>query len=328
MESRAAYIRRSGGGVPLPPDLDPEELIARQEMHPLDPRRGLPPGSAVPPDGFVRVMEATSYDCVPDDDLIAHVSNALERIEHWETLQFEPHRPVIVVAGGPSAADHVEDIRAKAVDGIVIAINGSHDWLLSHGIVPHMHVLLDPLREPAIEWVQNARDDVVYFCASIVHPDVLACLEGRRVLGWHAITGGVQEFLEKHHERTGQQIVSYGGASTAALRMLNVVSYGGGRRLEYFGLDSSYRGDAHHAYSQPIPEGADRYNVTKCWIAGRPFLCDSGMMIQCEDFRKLFWQFFPKINIVIHGDGAIPHIWREERRLRWKDMCKRVSGPR
>ncbi len=49
----------------------------------------------------------------------------------------------MLVAGGPSAADHVDDIRRLKEGGWTLyTVNGAHDWLVSLGIVPDYCALM------------------------------------------------------------------------------------------------------------------------------------------------------------------------------------------
>lgn len=287
------------------------------------------PDGVRPPAGYSLVGEAHATDCLPPPRLTEHVRANTLLIDDWEMRPFAAFRPVLVVGGGPSASDHVDDIRAKQRRGAeVIAVNGSHDWLVySHGIVPDIHVVLDPM-ECAADWVQRPHPDVLYMIGSIANPAVTTALAGYRRKGFHAITSSVMEWLESEEakQRRGNWY-AIGGASTAALRMMNLVWVGGGRWIEFYGVDSSFRGARHHAYDQPIPPGCDRYNPLKLWANGKSFVGDSGMLIQAMDFRALLLQFWPQMVIVVHGDGLLPHVYNTWREAAWQNFIPRLTSP-
>jgi hypothetical protein len=91
-----------------------------------------------------------------------------------------------IVGGGPSAANDVQAIRALKCRGAnIVSVNKSHDWLLSHGIVPWGHVLLDP-KEWVADYVGKPRRDVRYFLASQCHDRTFEALRDYPVFLWHA----------------------------------------------------------------------------------------------------------------------------------------------
>ena len=85
-------------------------------------------------------------------------------------------RHVAIIAGGPSINDHVRSIRALADGGCDIwAINGTHDWLVSHGIKPHAMWVVDGRPECAA-FVAKPQPACTYYINSRCDPAVFAAL--------------------------------------------------------------------------------------------------------------------------------------------------------
>ena len=80
-------------------------------------------------------------------------------------------------------------------------------------------------------------------------------------------------------------------------------------RMEIFGLDSCWLGDAHHAYDQKENNGEKTMSV---WIRpeGRDdlaerFVCSVWQAKQCEDFLQLIKERGDMFQLNVHGPGII-----------------------
>ena len=64
------------------------------------------------------------------EQVVANVmANAALPLE-WLNRRPQTDKPAVMVAGGPSAADHIEDIRRMQQEGgVVFSMNGSSRWL-------------------------------------------------------------------------------------------------------------------------------------------------------------------------------------------------------
>lgn len=208
----------------------------------------------------------------------------------WVAEQPGHARTAIVVGGGPSLADNLD--RLRAMDGDIYALNGAHDYLISHGIVPRALILLDS-RAADAAFVKSPRDGVEYLVSHQCHPDVFDALDGHDVRLWANYIPEVD----------APAIAVVGGATVGvkALPLLYVMGY---RSFHLFGYDSSYRGDDNHAYSQPLNAGEDRIDV---WSGGRKFSCAPWMAKQVTEFveaAKLLTSLGCEIDVT--GDGLLP----------------------
>lgn len=92
-----------------------------------------------------------------------------------------------------------------------------------------------------------------------------------------------------------------GGGSTGASRAI-MLAYGlGYRKFQLFGLDSSFDGDAVHAYSQ-----AKYANTIDVTCGDEVFKTSPQLLGQAEDFKLLFPDFMQAgCEITVHGKGLL-----------------------
>lgn len=240
----------------------------------------------------------------PDDVLIANVTANGALDLPWLRLSPEHAGVAVIVGGGPSVVDHVEDIRAHAEAGAtLIAINGAATWLIDHcGILPAFQLTCDAKKETAglIEPRVPA-----HLLASQCDPATVT--RGAVVTLFHMIMDGVEDHLPPARVKRGGYALIGGGASSGntALAVAYTLGY---RTLHCYGFDSSNRGDATHAYAQPM--NALIPNIRVAW-AGKEYVSSLAMKAQAEKFQvtaQRLEQLGCKINV--HGDGLLPAMWR------------------
>lgn len=253
------------------------------------------PSSAWP--GKIRMVVKTR-NCVPPETIVDNVLTNTPKMAHW-IRECDTHgRKAVVVSGGPSFKNYIEDIRQHIADGdFVFCVKTSHDALLAEGIVPFGCLLLDP-RPHVLDFVEKPHPSVNYMVASMVHPDTLSRIKehGARVVGYHAFVGaGEKDALEK-----GSILI--GGGSTAACRGISVLHALGFREFELYGFESSYPKKPSKTH------GIKKKDPMRVEVLGRTFWTDAELLAQAQDFERMLGGQ-QEINIVVHGDGMIPHIW-------------------
>lgn len=194
-------------------------------------------------------------------------------------IEQEAHKAkVCIVGGGPSLADTLPALRFQKDRGaLVMALNGTHDWLIERGIVPDMHVMLDARKEN-VEFVSKPNKAVTYLIAAQCHPRVFDALSASDVLVWVADVPGMRELADRVHKPLGL----VGGGSTVGLKAMALAYLWGFRSIALFGMDSCYRSDAHHAYPQALNDGESRVDVL---YGGKRFSCATWMHAQAEEFE-------------------------------------------
>jgi len=224
-----------------------------------------------------------------------------------EVVSLKPHgRQMVIVGGGPSLKNQLPQIRyRKAKKAEVWATNGTHDYLISKGIVPDYMAMLDARKESA-SFVQNPRKDVTYFIASQCHPSVLDSLKDCKVVLWHNHEPELQDTILKYSK--SPEVLMIQGGSTIGLRLMCLGAALGYRTIHHYGMDSSYE-DYHHAFPQPINDGEERLDVE---FNGKKFTCSPWMLTQAEDYQKQIEALEGAgIRVYAHGTGLIPFIHQQ-----------------
>lgn len=222
-------------------------------------------------------------------------------------VEVEAHSgKALICGGGPSLKDELPNLRRR-IDrgGHVFATNGTYDWLVERGIRPHFHVLLDA-RPDNIQFVKNPHKNTVYLIASQCHPSIFEALEGYSVIQWVNWHPGVEELCN----RNDKPLTIVCSGNTVGLQTMCLTSLWGYRSLHLYGFDSCYRGEANHAYPQPLNDGEARLDITvKGDGSGKVFHCARWMAKQAMDFEAILPMLMQMgVNVTVHGDGLISHI--------------------
>lgn len=200
----------------------------------------------------------------------------------------------VIVGGGPSINEQLPEIRKRYGRAIFFAVNGSHDWLLDHGMTPSVHVILDS-RQENVRFVQRPQKKTTYLIAAQCHPDVFEALKGYDVVMWVAGMEGMENLSERHPK----PVILIGGGGTVGLKTMCLAYVWGFRKIDLFGFDSCYSQGQHHAYPQDLNDGEASIEVNG-------FTCAPWMKRQAEDFQQDAARL-QKLgcSIKVHGKGLI-----------------------
>ncbi len=237
-------------------------------------------------------------------------------------------KALLICGGGPSMGDlaQLKKIRALAKRGAKIwAVNKTHDFLLTKGIVPWAACLLDPMDWVA-GYIAKPRSDVIYAVASQCHGDVFAALKNAQLHVWHA---GVDDDDGQDHptpllqtEFPSADWLVIPGPTTVGLRSIMVGYALGFRVFHLFGLDSSMRvgpdfSTSLHAYSKPKPtDAAEGWVSLRSTQGEHRFYTNAHMARQVLDFEDMVERIaelvrqktMQPIRITVHGDGMLPEL--------------------
>lgn len=210
-------------------------------------------------------------------------------------------RTLIIAAGGPSLGRWLPDLQMERAMAMfrgqgcdLWALNGAHDFLIDRGIVPDAMVMLDS-REPCVDaFLSRPHKDVEYLIATQCDPKAFDVLDGYRATRWTGWYWGV--------EKMDSQFI--GGGNTVGLHALSLGAVRGYRKFKLYGYDSSYEGDADHAYPQPMNANDMRVDVV---LRGRKFTAARWMVKQVTNFLGLAHTLTTEwgATIEIHGDGLL-----------------------
>lgn len=247
---------------------------------------------------------------VPDWKILQNIRENIRR-GLPQLKGFQPvDDPIMIAAGGPSLKRYIKNIKKKRDNGRkVVTVNGTHDFLLEHGIRPSMHIMIDgrPFNK---RFVENAQDDCAYFIASHCDPSVFDALDGKRVYIFH--TDGDTEktpILEEYYRGNFYYVR---GGSTVTLRAINILTILGRKNQEIYGFDSCFLNKKHHSYDQPEndTDGAIKI-IPDCHGAGRKeFLCAPWMASQAKEFQEMIAMIGDQFRLAVYGPGLIAHMIR------------------
>lgn len=246
---------------------------------------------------FVHGMNA------PRETFVANIAQNMASAAQYELPTFKTKRAVLV-AGGPSARDYVKEIHAASKEHEVWCVNGAHDWLRSHcGVRPTVCVVMDA--HPVVDtWIKQPLHGVRYMLASQVNPLLLQRLIGAgvNVHLWHAALDNAA------HDLMGADATITAPANTVGLHTLQLMLLSGIRHVTIYGMDSSHRPDADHAYDNSGQNAAQElefvfqdktYRATGTWAA------------QAQMFADLYPRFVRAgMRIDVKGDGLLPAMWK------------------
>lgn len=258
---------------------------------------------------------------LPDEVLLKNVEINAAR-DDVPSLQACVYRSptMVFVAGGPSAADHIEDIRAKAKSPYyeVYCSNATAAWLLEHGVVPKYQVIIDPKPSKAQD-VAHRHPDITYLLSLNCDPSVFETVSGLKVFKFLASSGGETGKRDVDVARAAltaknPSLVVLGGGTMMGTRALSLANPLGYRRLEYYGFDGCVRMSDLDKRVQCYAYKKDRGEAiiqVEC-EDGRYFDSTATFARQADEinyFRKMVsW-----IDIEIYGGGFIAHMLKLDR---------------
>ena len=237
--------------------------------------------------------------------VLGNIESACQRDLEWFDFAPAHDRHVCIIGGSPSLAESLDSIRVMQSFGHEIwALNGTHNWLLEHGITPTACVILDARQENAA-FVSTPVAGVTYYVASQCDPALFNALAGQRVVVFHNATQGAYELLDRIATKTAHL---FGGGTTVGIRAMSLAQHLGFKFFHLYGMDSSYRDGQHHAYGQPLNANE---RVLEVLCGDRKFQCAPWMATQAEDFKHIVGDLARDDCIItVAGDGLIPHLAR------------------
>ena len=229
--------------------------------------------------------------------------------------QCSPHEvnemECIILGGGPSLKDHLEEIKELRKDPNVklITMNGTYNWALENGLKPSAQVIVDAQPHNA-RFIKPLIDDCVYLIASQCDPLVLEGLPKEKTYLWH--TGG-ERYKDIYDAAYCKQWWNVYGGTTVLLRTIPLLRMLGYRKFHLFGCDSCVTEKEHHAYEQ---KENDKEFVLRTVLnvkgvpAEREFFTTGWQIVQAHEFIGLVQFMCDDIDMQVHGDGLLAYILR------------------
>jgi len=201
---------------------------------------------------------------------------------------------IAVVAGGNSVKESLEEL--KTFDGYIVAINGTHNWLIENGIIPDACIIVDA--KPSVaDLFKKPHKMTTYLISSNCDPVVFDTLEKNRVVLWHV--------AKEEANKGSLEIVVGPSAVTAAPALLYVR---GDRDLHFYGVDSSLSEIDSHIYSSGKvgTVGKERLQVL---VGGEVYLSTGAFVLQATSLWELNELLKEHLKMTIHGYGLAKAIF-------------------
>ena len=235
-------------------------------------------------------------------------------------VQSEAH--IYVLAGGPSLADHEQEIiKLGKAGALFVTVNGTYKWLIERGIKPAAHFMVDA-REFNARFIDPVIDTCKYIFSSQTAKEAVEKVPVEQAYLFHSgDTELVKECFTEFCKETGANRAWYPvfGGTTVIGRAIVCLAMLGFRNVEVFGWDSCLRDDKHHAYDQ---KENDAEHVVDISLGGREFRCQPWMVVQAHEFPKIIKYILgpiPDFNLCVRGDGLIAHMLNHAASMAGKD---------
>lgn len=248
----------------------------------------------------------------------------------YQPLQAVPYdeRVFVMVCGGPSLADHLEDVKAKAEQPdryLVVCSNMTGDYLREHGITPHAHFVIDPQPKKSRD-VANASPDVQYWINLACDPSVFQTLVDQGITPYGFLAdfdadGNAIRAVKESMQNGQSGMMAIQGGTMAGLRAINLADALGFRSMQFYGFDATVQvgnGKARpYAYEKKRGEAIIEVFCDVC-----PDRFDTTLVFQSQVNEFLKWRSrMPWVDIEIIGGGLISHAFEHlkerERALPW-----------
>jgi uncharacterized Rossmann fold enzyme len=264
------------------------------------------------PDRSVFVVKGSCI--LSNDELYAQCAKAREagfpQLVKAQIPAFDD--PIIIVGSCPSAMECLEEIRDHADAGhIIMAIKGAHDWLIENGIKPTFAVACDP-QESRHDVFKKLDKDVVYLCASQMHPATWDYMRGYRVFVWHCQIDAEQPAMDGW-----QGVPLVPGGSTTGMRAIPLAFVLGFRNFELYGYDSTLSVDgAIRTDGAPMREGDTAIDV---WVGERQFRTTYELYPQIQALMPTLQNLcaIDAIKVNAYGDGLFQAVLRDGKLAGW-----------
>lgn len=264
----------------------------------------------VAPEGHEYVKFGESVLNVADGVVLENVRHNIRYQIPQLDIAAVTDKPCVVVAGGWSLNDTVEELRDLYWKGFpVIALNGAGNWCRERNIRPAVQIVMDA-RPENLDFVKEPIPSCIYMFASQVDPLLFEeCLD-RDLRIFHILSLGrdseEHELLDKHYDKRWRQVVGNGTITTRAIGLMRMLGY---QFQHVFGFDSclSPTGE-NHAYKQDWNPSDS--NLVDIYCAGQKFHCTRWQAMQAHQFKDFVAKVGEHVNLEIYGDGLISFIIR------------------
>ena len=237
-----------------------------------------------------------------DEDIARNIqANAALELP-WLKTQPAHEASAVIIGGGPSAADHIDEIRMMQQGGAhVFAVNGASLWARKHKVTPNFQFIADAQEVTATLVDPEALEHIF---ASQVHPKTMASVAKPTVC--HLGSANLMDHLPAEKLQEGGFAILGGGVSAGSL-VPSLIYAMGYRDLHLFGLDSSYRNGKSHAYDQPMN---GTIPCIEFELEGETFVASLPMKLQAEKLLGIVDQLKAGgCTLTVYGNGLFQALY-------------------
>lgn len=198
-------------------------------------------------------LKTIHYNTLPGADPLTQIDR-IPRLEYAKHQKC-PHLPHLlpcsdtcaIVGAGPSIGDSLDKLRKIKEDpnAIIMSVNGAHNFLINHGIIPNIHVLF----EIDLETVEDStggepHKQVYYYVCSHSCRNIFHQLKHYHKVIWHYFDEDPE--YQRHIMRLFPGEFMVQGGYMTFFRSLTIATVLGYRNFEIFGCDASFEGETAH----------------------------------------------------------------------------------
>lgn len=164
--------------------------------------------------------------------------------------------PILVCGSGPSLQSQIELLRPLCDRALLIAAGSAVPILLSHGILPHFGVAIDPSLSQAERLEGQVGVDIPYFYRPRLHPRALRAIRGQRLYVAGAGAYETPLYIEQELRIPSSQVEEGYNVLQFALSIAHALQGRPSKRapLILLGADGAY--SQAQEYSRGIPESS------------------------------------------------------------------------
>jgi hypothetical protein len=257
----------------------------------------------------VMVQGVCAVGAVASDERWENVAANTKRFSKRIDLTAEHGRTALIACYGPSLVDTIETLKIEAgrPDVDVVSVSGSHDFLLSHGIVPRYHIECDPRLHKA-DNIDRSHPDTEYLIASVCHPGYFEKLgPDANVKLWHVSTSEHVLRLINEMKESPKHIISGGGS--VGLRSIPLLYAMGYRNYSVFAMDCSFKSEGESIQQWAGKHAGKKQDCCEALCDGTIFISSPVLLTYATGFFEMI-QKVTDINIRLYGNGLLQAMCR------------------
>jgi hypothetical protein len=189
--------------------------------------------------------------------------------------------PIAIVAGGPSARKHLDEIRKFKW---VMAAGSSHDFLVENNIIPTFALTTDSKQETK-DYFRRLNPATQYLVASVSPPSLFNRMERRKCQVW--IWHFTEQVDPEHYH--GEPMCGWG--CMVGVVCIQMALWLGFQEQHYFGYDCCVEPESTHAYPVSAEEKAGIWEqVTEATVGeeGTKFLTTTALICCATHFFGVY----------------------------------------